>query len=120
MNKQHLTAKPYIIGFGLSLLFTIVPYLLVTKDILSGGVLLFGLALFAVLQVFVQLIYFLHLGNEKRPRLQTWAFMFMTMVVVIVVFGSIWIMNSLNYNMAPGHQIDEYIQEEEAITPYGQ
>lgn len=118
MSKHNTSATPYLIGFVLSLLFTLVPYWLVTRDVTSGNLLLFGLALFAVLQVFVQLIFFLHLGKEKRPRWQSIAFASMVLVVVIVVFGSLWIMNNLDYNMMPSHEVDQYIQHEEAITPH--
>ena len=99
-------------------MFTIAPYMLVVNNAVSGNALLLLLAVFAVSQVFVQLLFFLHLGQEKRPRLHSLAFGFMTMVVVIVVFGSLWIMNNLNYNMMPGHEVEQHIQDEEAITPH--
>lgn len=110
----------YTAGFVLSLFFTLVPYLLVTRGIIYGTGLLAALAVFAVAQVFVQLIFFLHLNKEGKPRLHSLAFGFMVMVVVIVVFGSLWIMNNLDYHtMSPG-ETDTYIQKEEAITPHAQ
>lgn len=115
MSKSTLSIKSYTIGFTLSLLLTIVPYLLVTKTLLSGNTLLFWLAIFAVTQVLVQLIFFMHIGSEQKPRLQALSFVAMITVVVIVVFGSLWIMNSMHYNMMPGDKVDTYIQEEEAI-----
>ena len=115
MKNQHGSVGSYIVGFLLSLLFTIVPYLIVTEDILNGTVLLFALAASAVMQVLIQLVYFLHIGKESRPRWHSLAFGFMTVVVVIVVFGSLWIMNNLHYNAVPGHEVEKYIQYEEAI-----
>lgn len=120
IHKQQGSVKSYLTGFVLSLLFTIAPYLLVTRDILDGSALLLALAVFAVAQVFVQLLCFLHLRNEARPRLQSIAFAFMTLVVVIVVFGSLWIMNNLDYHMTMPQDTDKYIQDEEAITPNAQ
>ena len=120
IHKQQGSVKSYLTGFVLSLLFTIAPYLLVTRDILDGSALLLALAVFAIAQVFVQLLCFLHLRNEARPRLQSIAFAFMTLVVVIVVFGSLWIMNNLDYHMTMPQDTDKYIQDEEAITPNAQ
>lgn len=118
MSRAHKgSTSSYVIGFLLSLLFTIVPYLMVTQDLATGSLRLFALAAFAVAQIFVQLLFFLHLGQEKRPRLHSMAFGFMTMVVVIVVFGSLWIMSNLDYHMMSGHDTDLYIQDQEAITP---
>ncbi len=112
---KHGSVQSYTIGFALSLLFTIAPYLLVAEKIASGTILLFWLALFAVAQVCVQLLFFLHINSEAKPRWQSLAFGFMSVVVVIVVFGSLWIMNNLHYNMMPGSEVEQYIKYEEAI-----
>lgn len=117
MSKQQGSLSSYIVGFVLSILFTLVPYFMVTEQLVSGIALLLWLAVFAVAQVLVQLVFFLHLGKEERPRWHSLAFGFMIVVVVIVVFGSLWIMNNLDYHMMPGHKIDTYIQEEEGIRP---
>lgn len=118
MSKQTHSAAPYVTGFVLSLVCTIIPYWMVVNETLNRTVILTGLAVFAVLQVLIQVIFFLHLGQEKKPRLQLRSFIFMATVVVIVVFGSLWIMNSLDYHMMPGNETTQYIQDEEAITPY--
>ena len=72
------------------------------------------LAALAITQMIVQLLFFFHLGEEKKPRLNTMSFLFMLMVVGIIAFGSIWIMYNLNYNMMP-HEVENYIQQEEGI-----
>ena len=118
MSKHPMSAKPYIIGFVLSLIMTAVPYWMVTSEEFTRTAVLFAIAIFAILQVWVQLFFFLHLGTETKPRLKSWSFGFMTLVVVILVFGSIWIMNNLNYNMMSPDQTIEYVQDEEAITPH--
>lgn len=87
---------PYIIGFILSVLLTLSSYYLVVKEYLSGHALLFSLMGLAIVQLFVQLWFFLHLGAEPKPRRSTIVFLFMVMVVVIIGGGSIWIMLDLN------------------------
>jgi cytochrome o ubiquinol oxidase operon protein cyoD len=106
----------YSIGFILSLFFTLVPYILVTRDVTDAWVVPIALAIFAVGQVFVQLLFFLHLGQEKKPRWKNMSFAFMLMVLVIFVFGSLWIMNNLDYHMKSPSETNRYVQQEEGIS----
>ncbi len=116
MSKQHPgSVTSYTSGFLLSIILTLIPFWLVIEGAVSGSSLLVLLALFAIAQVLVQIQFFLHLGQEPKPRWHGTAFKYMVMVVVIIVFGSIWIMNNLHYNMMPGHEVDTYIKDEEAI-----
>jgi heme/copper-type cytochrome/quinol oxidase subunit 4 len=55
---------------------------------------------------------FLHLGNEAKPRLKLLVFGFMALVVMILVFGSLWIMYSLNYRMPTQSQINSYMNSQ--------
>lgn len=102
----------YIIGFVLSLLLTGAAYLLVTEQLLAGGQLVTAIIILAMAQVLVQLFFFLHLGRETRPRWKLVVFGFMILVLGIVVIGSLWIMQNLNYNMMPQHEVDSYMLEQ--------
>tara|TARA_B100002049_G_C15879658_1_gene291117 strand:- start:220 stop:615 length:396 start_codon:yes stop_codon:yes gene_type:complete len=106
----------YIIGFVFCVTLTLGAFL---STILLSDNKHFGIAIIAVLavlQLIVQLVFFFHLAEEERPRLNTISLLFMAMVVIIIGFGSLWIMSNLNYNMMP-RDIDNYIQEEENIRP---
>jgi heme/copper-type cytochrome/quinol oxidase subunit 4 len=66
----------------------------------------------------VQLFFFLHIGRESKPRLNAAAFLFATLVVTILVAGSLWIMDNLNYHHgAHEHktpaEVDEHIIHDE-------
>lgn len=101
----------YIIGFILSLILTLLAYVLVTQKLYSSTAQIIGIiAGLAVIQLMVQLIFFLHLGRESKPRWNVAVFMFAGLVVLIIVFGSIWIMNNLNYNM--NHSDSSIIKDE--------
>jgi cytochrome o ubiquinol oxidase subunit IV len=106
----------YSIGFVLSLFFTLIPYILVTRSVVDDWVVPIALVIFALGQVFVQLLFFLHLGQEKKPRMKNMSFAFMIMVIVILVFGSLWIMNNLNYHTKSANETNTYIQQEEGIS----
>lgn len=116
ITSQHSTARgthrSYVIGFVLSLLFTFIPYVLVTQGLVSGAALALLLVGFALAQLLVQLKFFIHLGHENGPRWNAVAFLFMVLVVGIVVVGSLWIMHNLNYNMMP-NDMDHYMNEQQ-------
>jgi cytochrome o ubiquinol oxidase operon protein cyoD len=110
----HGTVFSYSIGFLLSLIMTMAAYLLVVNKLLEGRALIAALIALAIAQLFVQLIFFLHLGSESKPRMRLLIFLFMGIVLAIIVGGSIWIMDNLDYRMMP-HEVDEYMLEEEGI-----
>jgi cytochrome o ubiquinol oxidase subunit IV len=94
-----MTVARYTIGFVLSLVLTVVAYILVVNGSTSPW-LLAALGILALVQMVVQLIFFLHLGEETGTRYKTASFVFMAGTLFIVVAGSIWIMQNLDYNMA--------------------
>jgi cytochrome o ubiquinol oxidase operon protein cyoD len=57
-------------------------------------------------------VFFLHLGRESKPRWNLNALLFAVLVVVIIVFGSLWIMHNLNYHMQNPQQINKYLRSQ--------
>lgn len=103
MEQTHAqgSVKSYVIGFIFSIALTLLAYYFVSEKIYSGWVLNTIIILLSIIQVVVQLIFFLHLGEDSKPYWNTLAFLFMVLVVAIVIPGSLWIMNNLNYRMMP-------------------
>lgn len=95
-KEWHGTWKTYIIGFVSSLLLTTASFFLVITKVLTGKNLIYAVVGLALAQAVFQLIYFLHLGEEAKPRWQLGIFFFMLLILLIVVGGSLWIMNDLN------------------------
>lgn len=95
------SSKPYLTGFFLSALLTLAAYGLVVGKLFSGGALDFAVASLAMIQAMIQLVLFLNLGKEAKPRWNLITFLFMVLVVLLIVFGSLWIMKNLNYNLMP-------------------
>lgn len=118
MSKQRSqNTASYAIGLILAILLTNAAFILVGSKLLSGWPLVFALTGLAICQLWVQLRYFLHLGDESRPRWNLLAFLFAAVVICILVFGSLWIMKNLHYNMMPdmNENIDREIMEKENI-----
>jgi cytochrome o ubiquinol oxidase subunit IV len=113
-KREHGTTQSYIIGFLLSLVFTAIPYYMVVNKSASGTVLLAAILGFAVLQMLIQILFFLHLGRGPKPLYNVAFFVSTVGIILVVVGGSIWIMNHLNYNMATT-DVTKYVAEKEAI-----
>lgn len=97
---EHGTIQSYIIGFLLSLVFTAIPYYLVVSKSVSGTALLATIVGFAVLQMVIQVVFFLHLGRGPKPLYNVVFFIFTVGLIVVVVGGSLFIMNNLYDNMS--------------------
>lgn len=111
---EHGTTKSYVIGFILSLVFTAIPYYTVVNETISGSALLATIIGVALLQMIVQIVFFLHLGRGPKPLYNVVFFIATVGIIFVVVVGSIWIMNHLNYNMAPV-DMSKYLIEREGI-----
>ncbi len=121
-HEQHQehgapTLKGYIIGFGLSLVLTMTAYFAVANKWSSGSALMALIVTLAITQLIVQLTFFLHLGQENKPRWNQTTFWFAILVLVIVVFGSLWIMRNLNYRTMTPEQTDQSIIKDELVQP---
>ena len=113
MNQKKYSTKPYIIGFILSIILTVLAYGAVETRVYAPAFVVAIVLGLAVLQLFVQLYFFLHLGEEMKPRWRLVTLGFGVLVVIIVVFGSLWIMDNLNYNMmhSPG-EVEKYMEKQ--------
>lgn len=101
--------QAYIAGFILSLVMTLLAYWLVSMHVLSSNTIIPLILLIAFMQLFFQLIFFLHLG---RGSVWHAGFFIATFIaVLVIVVASIWIMGHLNYNMTP-QQMNQYIQNQ--------
>ena len=124
-GAEKASLSGYLTGYVLSIVCTLVAYGLVwlhlgdSHQTIGHGSLAVGLIFLAILQFFVQAVYFLHLGRESAPRWNAIVFSFMITVVVILVAGSLWIMTNLDYrheghNMTP-NETEQHLLEEEGF-----
>lgn len=103
-GESHASVKSYMIGFLLSVILTAIPFGLVMDQThgFSAQTILAAILALAVVQVFVHVVYFLHMDRSAEQRWNVVAFAFTIMILVIVVSGSVWIMHNATTNMAHG------------------
>lgn len=98
----HGTFKSYMTGFVLAAILTAIPFWLVMDRVIdSSRVTGLVILAFAVVQIVVHIIYFLHLDTKSESGWNMLALIFTLVLVVITLSGSIWIMYHLNSNMMP-------------------
>jgi len=99
--ESEYTFKSYLFGFFLSVILTIIPFFLIMQKKYSYSPFQYKcfLFIFAILQFFVHSVFFLHLNIKKKGMWNFLVFIFTIFVIFILVFGSIWIIHNMNYNM---------------------
>jgi len=114
--QPHATLSAYITGFVSCIVITLVAYVVATSNSVSNDAAVGIVAGLAILQFVTQLIFFLHLGREFKPRWKMLVFWLMITIVLILVGGSIWIMNNLNYRMMQNPSLEnKYIQSQDGL-----
>ena len=101
-NHDHGSYRSYLTGFVLAAILTAIPFAIV----MSGGfenrvltaIVIVG---FAVVQVLVHMVYFLHMNSRSDEGWTMLSMIFTIIVVVIMISGSLWVMYNLNTNMMP-------------------
>lgn len=102
-GAPHGTRKGYLIGFALSVLLTAVPFAIVMIDGLATPNAAAAICMaFAIVQILVHMIYFLHMNTKSEGGWTMMALIFTVIVVVIALTGSLWVMYHMNQNMMPG------------------
>lgn len=106
MEEHKGLLKSYITGFILSIVITLIAFFLVMARVslhdnsLSVGFITTIILILAFIQLIIQLVFFLHLLNEPKPRWKLYVAISFIGIILIVVTASIWIMQHLNYQMS--------------------
>jgi cytochrome o ubiquinol oxidase subunit IV len=101
-DGMHATLGGYMVGFGLSVLLTAIPFWLVMSGVINSKQVTAAVVMgFAVVQIVVHMIYFLHLSAKVEEGWTLLATVFTIVLVVITLSGSLWVMYHLNANMMP-------------------
>ena len=98
-DASHGSVKSYAIGFILSVILTLIPFGLVMYPTLPKSITLMIVLAFAVIQVLVHLVYFLHMDRSPEQRNSVAALIFSALVIVLLVGLSLWIMFSIHTEM---------------------
>src|SRR5258705_11976813 len=101
----------YTIGLLLAVILTGVSFWVTNTSLLWGPGVHLGLAVLAIAQMGVHLVFFLHIGTGPDSTNNVLALAFGVLIVFLVVAGSLWIMADLNASMTlPAERMDMHMQ----------
>jgi cytochrome o ubiquinol oxidase subunit IV len=99
--------QSYVIGLALSTLLTAASFGLPATGLVWGPGVPVALAVFAIAQMGVHLVFFLHITTAPDNTNNVLALAFGVLVVGLLIAGSLFIMTHLNDNMLP---MDEMVR----------
>jgi cytochrome o ubiquinol oxidase operon protein cyoD len=104
-GEQHGTLlnemASYVIGLGLALLLTAASFYVASSSFLWGPGIAVGLAVLAIAQMGVHLVFFLHITSGPDNTNNVLALAFGVLIVLLIMGGTLWIMANLAANMGP-------------------
>ena len=102
--EPHSSLRDYTIGFVLSVILTAIPFWLVmAKVIADRNTAVLVLGGFAVIQILVHMVFFLHMNGKIEGGWTLLSTIFTVVFVAIAIAGTLWVMFHMNTNMMPMH-----------------
>ncbi len=92
----------YLYGLGIAILLTVASFWAAHTQLIYGPSVPVAIAVFAVAQMGIHLVFFLHITTSPDNTNNVLALAFGLLIAGLVVFGSLWIMQHLNENLMPG------------------
>ena len=97
--------RGYLIGLVLATLLSAVSFYIARSTLVWAPSVPIALSVLALAQMGVHLVFFLHITTGKDSINNILALAFGILIVMLLVFGSLWIMMNLNRNMLPMDQL---------------
>ncbi|MBS0296183.1 MAG: cytochrome o ubiquinol oxidase subunit IV [Proteobacteria bacterium] len=99
--------RNYLLGLFFAVVLTICSFWAATSHMIWAPAVPVAIVVFAIAQMGVHLVFFLHITTGPDNTNNVLALAFGVLVVFLLVTGSVWIMYHLNHNMMP---TDEMMQ----------
>jgi cytochrome o ubiquinol oxidase operon protein cyoD len=101
----RLRVLGYVVGLGLALLLTATSFFVAGTNLVWQPSIPVAVVVLAIAQMGVHVVFFLHITTGPDNTNNVMALFFGILIVVLVIGGSLWIMDNLNHNMMPMNQI---------------
>ncbi|HEY6482205.1 MAG TPA: cytochrome o ubiquinol oxidase subunit IV [Steroidobacteraceae bacterium] len=91
--------RGYLIGLGLAVGLTIASFSVVNTNLIYHPGIPVAVLVLAIAQMGIHLVFFLHITTSPDNTNNVLALAFGVLIVCLIVFGSLWIMATMNHNM---------------------
>ena len=95
-HDDHGSTKQYVIGFIISIALTVIPFFMVMNGGFGKALTVSVLVITMIAQVWVQLVWFLHMKREDSQKWQVMSFWYTFLTIAILFIGSVWILSELH------------------------
>ncbi|WP_120968140.1 cytochrome o ubiquinol oxidase subunit IV [Comamonas sp. lk] len=107
-DDLHVSMGDYVKGFILAVILTAIPFYLVMNNVITDRTTAVAvLGGFAIVQVLVHMVYFLHMNGKIQGGWTMLSTIFTVIFLSIAIAGTLWVMFHMNANMMPGHEMHQ-------------
>ena len=93
--------RGYLVGLALATLLTCVSFYIAQSTLVWQPSIPIALSVLALAQMGVHLVFFLHITSGPDSVNNVMALAFGLLIVILLVFGSLWIITHLDHNLMP-------------------
>jgi len=95
----------YLVGLALATLLTCVSFYIAQSTLVWQPSIPIALSVLALAQMGVHLVFFLHITSGPDSLNNVMALAFGLLIVILLVFGSLWIISHLDHNVMPTERL---------------
>ncbi len=99
LAAYHRDLRTYLTGFALAIALTAASFWVALAGGLAAGTTLTVVGILGLAQLLVHLRYFLHIDRSRQKREDLDLILFTSLVVLIIVLGTIWVLGNLYERM---------------------
>jgi cytochrome o ubiquinol oxidase operon protein cyoD len=97
--------RGYLVGLALATLLTCVSFYIARSTLVWQPSIPIALSVLALAQMGVHLVFFLHITSGPDSINNVMALAFGLLIVILLVFGSLWIITHLDHNLMPTERL---------------
>ena len=87
--------RSYLWGFAFSIMLSVAAFAVMLCGIFGRETTMVVLGCLAMLQLFVQLRYFLHIDGRRESQEDLYLILFSVLVLLMMVIGTVWVLGDL-------------------------
>jgi cytochrome o ubiquinol oxidase operon protein cyoD len=97
--------RGYLVGLALATLLTCVSFYIARSTLVWQPSIPIALSVLALAQMGIHLVFFLHITSGPDSVNNVMALAFGLLIVILLVFGSLWIITHLDHNTMPTERL---------------
>ena len=94
-EKQDSDLRSYLWGFVFSVVLSAAAFVVMLGESFGRETTMVVLGCLGMLQVFVQLRYFLHIDGRRESQEDLYLILFSVLVLLMMVIGTVWVLGDL-------------------------